>query len=338
MASVEDKIRRALTHPSPRFNLPAMPRPELGPKPHLGYTESRIERVAEKRNDADWIAAQFADPHTTAYVIGGEMIVLKNGGEIHDPSFTPAEARALAAPTETVFLGLYDGAARFGIGIAPPAAETLKARNDLFIIDLRTIAIKGLVEPGHLPPIAEAKALLHWHARHRYCPNCGAPSSLVQAGWKRDCHACKTEHFPRTDPVSIMLAVQDDRCVLGRSGRFAATMWSCLAGFIEPGEAIEDAVRREVLEEVGIRCGRVAYMASQPWPFPTSLMIGCHAEALSSEITMDRDELVDARWFSKDECAAMLMRKHPDGLTCPPPVAIAHHIIRAWVESDSALF
>jgi len=315
-----------------------MPRPDLGPRPHLGYTQSRIDRVAEKRNNVDWLAAQLANPRTTAYVIGGELIVLKNGGEIHDPSFTPDEARALAPAAETVFLGLYDGAARFGVGIAPASAEALKTRNDLVIIDLRSIAIKGLVEPGHLPPLAEAKALLHWHARHRFCPNCGAPSHPVQAGWKRDCPACKTEHFPRTDPVSIMLAVAGDRCVLGRSGRFAASMWSCLAGFIEPGEAIEDAVRREVLEEVGIKCGRVTYMASQPWPFPTSLMIGCHAEALTSEITMDREELVDARWFSKDECAAMLMRKHPEGLTCPPPVAIAHHIIRAWVESEGALF
>ncbi len=315
------------------------PRPDLGPRPHLGYTESRIDRAAEKRNNAAWLAAALASAATTGYVIGGEMIVLKNsGGDLHNPAFTPDEAKALAPIAETIFLGLYKGAARFGFGIAPASAEALKVRNDLFIIDLRTIAIKGLVEPDHLPPIAEAKAMLHWHARHRFCANCGAATNVVQGGWKRDCPACKAEHFPRTDPVSIMLAVKGDRCVLGRSGRFAASMWSCLAGFIEPGEAIEDAVRREVLEEVGIQCGRVTYMASQPWPFPMSLMIGCHAEALTEEIVMDREELVDARWFSKDECAAMLMRRHPDGLTCPPPVAIAHHIIRAWVESDRALF
>ena len=115
-------------------------------------------------------------------------------------------------------------------------------------------------------------------------------------------------------------------------------MWSCLAGFVEPGEAVEDAVRRETLEEAGVRCGRVKYLFTQPWPFPMSLMIGCHAEALNDDIKMDANELVDCRWFSKDECAAMLMRKHPDGLTCPPHVAIAHHIIREWVESDGALF
>jgi NAD+ diphosphatase len=161
---------------------------------------------------------------------------------------------------------------------------------------------------------------------------------VVEAGWKRACPACKAEHFPRTDPVAIMLAVRGDRGLLGRSGRFAATMWSCLAGFVEPGESLEDAVRRETLEEAGIRCGRVKYLYSQPWPFPMSLMNGCLAEALGDDIKMDANELVDCRWFSKDECAAMLMRKHPDGLTCPPPVAIAHHIIRTWVESDGELF
>ena len=243
-----------------------------------------------------------------------------------------------ATTTETVFLGLLDGAGRFGIGLAPGVAEALKARADFHVTDLRSIAVQGLVEPDHLPPIAEAKALLHWHARHRFCANCGAPSNLVQGGWKRECAACKAEHFPRTDPVVIMLAVNGERCVLGRSARFVASMWSCLAGFVEPGEAIEDAVRRETREEAGIVCGRVAYFASQPWPFPTSLMIGCYAEALSTEIIVDRAELEDARWFDRDEVAAMLLRRHPDGLSTPPPVAIAHHIIRAWVEDQCVLW
>jgi NAD+ diphosphatase len=314
------------------------PRPDLGPKPHLGYTASRIERAAERRLDSAWLAARMTDPRTRAYVIGGELIVLKQGNGIHDPNFTPDEARALAPNDEAVFLGLLDGAARFGIGITQANAETLKARNDLFVIDLRSIAIQGLVEADHLPPLAEAKAMLHWHARHRFCSNCGVATGMVDGGWKRTCPACKGEHFPRTDPVVIMLAVRGDRGLLGRSGRFAASMWSCLAGFVEPGESVEDAVRRETQEEAGIACGRVKYLFTQPWPFPMSLMIGCHAEALNDNITMDANELVAARWFSKGECAAMLVRKHPEGLTCPPPVAIAHHIIRAWVESDDAVF
>ena len=313
-------------------------RPELGPRPHLGYTQSLIERAAERRVDAAWLAAQWANIHTRTYVIGHELIVLKHGGEVHDPAFTSEEARALAPNMETVFLGMRDGRACFGTGITQASAEALKARNDLVVIDLRSIAIQGMVAADHLPPLAEAKAMLHWHARHRFCSNCGAATNLVDGGWKRACPACKGEHFPRTDPVVIMLAVRGDRGLLGRSGRFAATMWSCLAGFVEPGESVEDAVRRETQEEAGIKCGRVKYLFTQPWPFPMSLMIGCHAEALNEDITMDVNELVGARWFSKDELAAMLMRKHPEGLTCPPPVAIAHHIIREWVESDSAVF
>jgi len=314
------------------------PRHDLGPKPHLGYTQSLIDRAAERRLDPVWLDARMKDARTRTYVIGGEMIVLKKGDGIHDPAFTPDEAQALAPNAERVFLGVLDGAARFGTGITPASAEALKASDDFFVIDLRSIAIQGLVTSDHLPPLAEAKAMLHWHARHRYCANCGVATDLVDAGWKRACPACKTEHFPRTDPVAIMLAVRGDRGLLGRSGRFAATMWSCLAGFVEPGESLEDAVRREILEEAGIRCGRVDYLYSQPWPFPMSLMNGCIAEALNDDITMDQNELVDCRWFTKDECAAMLMRKHPEGLTCPPPVAIAHHIIRTWVESDGALF
>jgi NAD+ diphosphatase len=311
---------------------------DLGPRPHLGYTQSKIDRVAERRLDKDWLAGRIADDSTRAFVIGGELIVLKAGNSVNDPLFTPEQARALAPLAETVFLGLFDGEPRFGIGIAQASAEALKARNDLVVIDLRSIAIQGLVAPEHLPPLAEAKAMLHWHARHRFCSNCGSPTDLVEAGWKRACPACKGEHFPRTDPVVIMLTVRGDKGLLGRSGRFAATMWSCLAGFVEPGEAIEDAVRRETLEEAGVKCGRVNYLYSQPWPFPMSLMIGAHAEALNDDLTMDQNELVGLRWFSKDECAAMLMRKHPEGLTCPPPVAIAHHIIRSWVESDGPIF
>jgi NAD+ diphosphatase len=310
------------------------PRPDLGPKPRLGYTESRLDRAAERRNDEAYLRALENDPHTAAYLMGGELIVLKRRDEVHDPVFTPGEARALGTTAESIFLGLLDGAPRIGIGLAPETVEALKTRDEFVVTDLRSIAIKGLVEQEHLPPIAEAKAMLHWHARHRFCANCGAPTSIVQGGWKRECHACGVEHFPRTDPVVIMLAVDGNRCLLGRSPRFAPNMWSCLAGFCEPGEAIEDAVRRETLEEAGISCGRVSYFASQPWPFPMSLMIGCYAEALTTKIVIDKLELEDARWFDREEVALMLLRRHPDGLTTPPPVAIAHHIIRAWVEQE----
>ena len=309
-------------------------RPNLGPKPRLGYSESRVERAAELRADAAAIAALARDPAAGAYVIGGDWVVMKKGSPLHEPLFTLGEAQVLGPATETIFLGLLDGAPQFGYGLTPQSADALKAREELHVTDLRSIAVQGLVAPDHLPPIAEAKAVLHWHARHCFCPNCGAGTLPVNGGWRRDCPQCNAEHFPRTDPVVIMLASDHDRCLLGRSPRFVPTMWSCLAGFVEPGESIEDAVHRETREEAGIVCGRVVYFASQPWPFPTSLMIGCHAEAVTHEIVVDREELEDARWFTKDEVEAMLMRKHPQGLTTPPPVAIAHHIIRAWIEDE----
>jgi NAD+ diphosphatase len=310
-------------------------RPDLGPPPRLGYIASPLDRVAQLRGDEAVEKKLREDVRAGVYVVGGELVVLKSTGENCDPLFSSAEAGALGAGRESVLLGLLDGAPRFGLGLDAETVEHLKSRNDLKITDLRSIAVQGLVAADHLPPLAEAKALLGWHARHRFCPNCGSPTKVVEAGWRRDCPSCKAQHFPRTDPVVIMLVIRGDRCVLGRSLRFAPTMWSCLAGFAEPGETIEDAVRREVLEEAGITCGRVKYFASQPWPFPSSIMIGCHAEALSDTVVVDREELEDARWFDREELASMLKRQHPQGLTTPPPVAIAHHIIRDYVENGS---
>jgi NAD+ diphosphatase len=307
-------------------------RPDLGPKPSLGYTPSPLDRAADKRGDEAVLAALMADKRASAYIIGGEMIVAKKIAGGNDPLFAISEARALGAAHAALFLGLDSEAGRFGFGIDQTAAEALKIRPDLLITDLRSIATQGLVAPGHLPPLAEAKAMLAWHARHRFCSACGASTDIVEAGWRRDCPACKTSHFPRTDPVVIMLAIDGERCLLGRSRRFAASMWSCLAGFVEPGESFEEAVRRETREEAGVTCGRVVYFASQPWPFPMSLMIGCHAEALTTELKIDYTELENARWFDREEVALMLLRRHPEGLGAPPPVAIAHHIIRAWVE------
>jgi NAD+ diphosphatase len=307
-------------------------RPELGPWPHLGYTASRIERAAQLRGDDAMLAKFAADARAGFYLIGGELVLMKKSGEAFEPLFSSDEARGFGSARETVFLGLLDGAPRFGVNLDPASVEPLKARNDLKIADIRSIAVHGMVDADHLPPLAEAKAVLGWHGRHRFCPNCGAPTRVVEGGWRRDCASCKVQHFPRTDPVAIMLPISGERCVLGRSPRFAPTMWSCLAGFIEPGETIEEAVRREVLEEVGIVCGRVKYFTSQPWPLPMSLMIGCHAEALSENIVIDRSELEDARWFDREELVLMLLRKHPQGLTATVPHAIAHHIIRCYIE------
>ena len=213
----------------------------------------------------------------------------------------------------------------------------MQARPDIELIDLRSLAMRGLVESDHLGALAEGKAL-HQLAR---------PPSLLRQLRRRHPQPSRPAggatarpagplHFPRTDPVVIMLAIAGDECLLGRSHRFQSGMWSCLAGFVEPGETIEEAVRREIREEAGIVCGEVAYFAAQPWPFPMSLMIGCYAQARSRAIVVDRTELDDARWFEREEVAAMLAGRHPDGLTAPLPHAIAHHILRAFVERDIA--
>jgi NAD+ diphosphatase len=315
--------------------MPLASRPRLGPKPRLGYAAGAIERAAHVRAEA--LITLLKQDGARVYLIAGEMILLNKGAEFHEPLFSLAAATAIGKASETVFVGLHRNSPRFGIAIDPAAADVLKARAEFVVSDLRSIAVNGMVAPEHLAPLAEAKALLSWHRRHRFCPNCGAPSTPVEGGWRRDCRACNTQHFPRTDPVVIMLPIAGGQCVLGRSYRFIPGMWSCLAGFIEPGETIEEAVRRETREEAGIVSGRVNYFASQPWPFPSSLMIGCHAEALSREIIIDRSELEDARWFDREEVVSMLLRMHPDGLTTPPPMAIAHHIIRAWVEDEIEL-
>ena len=269
------------------------PRPDLGPQPYLGYTQGRIDRAAARRTDEAALDKFARDERAGFYLIGGELVVLKAAGEKCDPLFTPGEARAFAGARETIFLGLMDGAPRFGLGLDPAAVEPLKARSDLKLTDLRSISVHGLVAAEHLPPLAEAKAVLGWHARHRFCPNCGAPTRVVEAGWRRDCPSCKVQHFPRTDPVVIMLPVAGDRCILGRSPRFAQTMYSCLAGFHRTGpRPSRKAVRREVKTRGSgrITCGHVKYFTSQPWPFPMSLMIGCHCEALSDKITVDHSE------------------------------------------------
>ncbi len=171
-----------------------------------------------------------------------------------------------------------------------------------------------LIDPEALGVLAHGAAMLAWHSTHRFCGKCGQPTEMRAGGYKRVCTGCNAEHFPRTDPVAIMLAVRGDRCLLGRSPHFPPGMYSALAGFIEPGETIENAVRRETFEEAGIRLGRVAYHASQPWPFPYSLMIGCFGEALNEDIHADMTELEACRWFTRAEVSDMLVARHPDKL------------------------
>ncbi len=178
--------------------------------------------------------------------------------------------------------------------------------------------------------LAQARSNLNWHAQNRFCSVCGTESQSQRGGLMRECSKCKTQHFPRTDPVAIMLVYKGERCVMGQTlARSNSTFYSCLAGFMDQGESIEEGVRREVREESGLEVGKVTYHSSQPWPFPSSLMIGCHAEAISDEIVSDPGEMSDVRWFTKEDVKLALKDKLDD-VNIPGPIAIAHHLIKAW--------
>jgi NAD+ diphosphatase len=232
---------------------------------------------------------------------------------------------------QPLLLGLDEGVAHFAVDVSPlsePLAQ-LGVESLARFEEIRGIA--GQLSGAEVSVIAHARSLTDWHHRHRHCAACGEATTPMLGGAHRRCAECATEHFPRTDPVAIAPVVHGDRCLLGRGPGWPDTMYSALAGFIEIGETLEEAVRREVFEEVGVTVGAVRYVKSQPWPFPSSLMIGCLAEAESSELTVDHNELADARWFSLDEVRDALAGK-PGPLFVPPPFAIAHHLIRAWVE------
>jgi NAD+ diphosphatase len=232
----------------------------------------------------------------------------------------------------TVFLGVQNDTAHFAIdvsGMPDPAAHGALSGLGTFA-DLRTIAEE--IDSGDAAILAQAKSVIDWHQRHGFCANCGQATTLADAGYKRVCETCNTEHFPRTDPVVIMLALNGDACLLGRQAKWPAGFYSALAGFVEPGETIEEAVAREILEESGVKIGEVLFHSTQPWPYPSSLMIGCYARALTTEINLDQQELSDARWFTRAEVRDALARRGTPELRLPPPLAIAHQLVKSWIE------
>ncbi|WP_022724069.1 NAD(+) diphosphatase [Rhodopseudomonas sp. B29] len=299
------------------------------------FVSDVLDRAAHLRTDDAKLMAMEERSTTRAHVVHRDSLLVKHEEGGPRALLTIKEALALGANPGTIFLGLRDGAAVFGMGIGAAAVDKLVGRTDAGLAELRGMAMQGQLPVEQLSAIAMAKSMVNWHQRHGFCANCGAKTAMSQGGWKRDCPSCKAEHFPRTDPVVIMLVTRGDQCLLGRQKQFPPGMYSCLAGFVEAAETIEDAVRREVVEESGIICGDVRYYMTQPWPYPSSLMIGCTAEASSDAVTVDHNELEDARWFSRDEAAQMLKREHPGGLFGPHPFAIAHHLVGRWLEGHS---
>lgn len=300
------------------------------PSQFVGFAGNTIDRQSENRAD-DSVEKALADPSTRLLLMHGGRLYLKPGDGGFDPWFGAWESQPLQASLDR---GVLLGFSESGPVLAVPAGieaeqlpETIKA------IDYRSVYMQGLIDEAAAGALAQGAALLAWHSSHRFCSKCGTESEMRAGGYKRLCPACGTEHFPRTDPVAIMLTATPEKCLLGRGRHFAPGMYSALAGFIEPGETIEAAVRRETLEEAGIRLGRVVYHASQPWPFPYSLMIGCFGEPLNDDIQADLNELEDCRWFYRDEVRSMLAKEHPGNLFTPPKGAIAYNLIRAWADS-----
>jgi NAD+ diphosphatase len=320
---------------------------ETTPPWGFGFHDAGLDRLANRRDDAAFVAELRATPGARFALIARDMPIL--GRETRQAFWNRALVERLGAPQADILLGLDgDGVPHFVAQLPDDAVEQradhsdgfldrrelyVPGREDLELVDMRSIAMQGLVSPETVAILGGAKAIADWHARHRFCAKCGQPTRLSAAGWRRECDACGAQHFPRTDPVVIMLAVDGERCLLGRQARFPRNMYSALAGFLEPGETIEEAVRREIHEESGVVCDEVRYVASQPWPFPSSLMIGCLARAATREIVVDKQELEDARWFTREEVRAMFEKRHPDGLFAPMRMAIAHHLLKFWLEN-----
>ena len=300
------------------------------------FVTNVLDRAAHLRGNDEKLLALEGHPASRAYVVHRDSLIVKRENNGVRALLSIGEALKFGANHGTIFLGLRDGTAIFGMGISAAAAEKLLNRDDVAVAELRGMAMQGALPPDQLSAIAMAKSMVSWHQRHGFCANCGTRTAMKEAGWKRDCPNCKAEHFPRTDPVVIMLVTSGDKCLMGRQKQFPAGMYSCLAGFVEAAETIEDAVRREIFEESGIRCTDVSYYMTQPWPYPSSLMIGCSARALNQDIVVDRAELEDARWFDRDEARLMIMRQHPEGLAGPHPFAIAHHLVGRWLHGEGS--
>ena len=294
----------------------------------LGYAYSQLNRLAVERVNPSWVEQRFADPASQFVCFCGDRPVIDvSAPDLKISRFTRQQASELGCNGEPVLLGMEDaGDTLFALqsqhdDLTTDLNETHK------LIDLRSLAMQGSLSPHELGTLAQARSLLHWHERHGFCAVCGEVTVMAEAGYRRRCNACSADHFPRTDPVVIIVIIREGRCLLGRSPNFIEGMYSALAGFMEPGETMEDAARREVFEEAGIRVGKVDYLLSQPWPFPSSLMIGLIGEALNDDIVMDAQELEDVRWFELAELKQMLADDHPDGLKTPRQMAIAHHLV-----------
>jgi len=278
------------------------------------FAGGKLDRRAELRQTASVVIVKLA---------GDRAVVIERGEEkLKLAYFSEPKGK------DSVHLGINES----GCAVLAQAINESDLPAGHRLIDLRSLAMQGLLEARELAISAQARSMLSWHERHRFCANCGKATVVMDNGYRRDCPACKAQHFPRTDPVVITAVTGPKGLLLGRGHGFQPGVYSALAGFMEPGESIEEAARREIFEETGVVVDQMRYHSSQPWPFPSSLMIGLVAKADSGDIRIDSTELEDARWFARTEILDMLAGSHAGGLKVPRPAAIAHHLITAAVE------
>jgi len=303
---------------------------------------SGLNRAAHLRGDGDAMARLLAAGWVLPVWRGKPLIAERDGCAA---GWVPDGHPVLAQGGPPVFLGLDEGIARFARDVSrwsPEAGagaaygspfEPSEQRHPALAPDHGFADLRGVMTrltPREAELVATAKAVLQWHSSHGFCAACGAASDMAMGGWQRTCPACAAHHFPRTDPVVIMLVTHGNSVLVGRSPGWPDGMYSLLAGFVEPGETLEAAVRREVFEEAGVRVGRVRYLASQPWPFPASLMFGCAAEAVETTLVIDPVEIEDALWLTREEMVTVMTGAHPR-IRPPRRGAIAEFLLTAWL-------
>ena len=306
--------------------------------PHI-FSGNPLDRGETQRRDEEWIAKTAQDPNSRFLPMWGPKVLITEHSEhsVHGLGWLTMQDLKQAGINSTVMLlGMLDGTAYYAVDLSQQetAGEQLEGLNGYYFEDARTAAEQLLTGPD-AGILAQGRAQINWHNRHGFCSVCGHETVVQRGGQKRVCPACKAEHFPKVDPVIICLVTDGERCLLGQSrGRLARmNRYSALAGFVDQGESIEEAVAREIMEEAGLQVRNVRYHSSQPWPFPSSLMMGCHAEAATTEINMDPEEMTDVKWFGRQEVLQALAGKN-ESLLLPGPVAIAHHLIKTWANGE----
>lgn len=288
-----------------------------------GFTGAIIDRADALRQDPARLAELARSPAALQLRLDGLMPTVEVDGSL---AWDPLVATPYG-DEDLIFLGLGERAAPLFVAVPPPDVAI-----DGF--SRAVLRLLPLMARDQMALYGAARSLVDWHARHRFCARCGAPTHGAKGGWQRNCAACGAQHFPRTDPVVIMLAEHEGEVLVGRQSLWPAGMMSALAGFVEPGESIEEAVARELYEEAGVRVDGVRYIASQPWPFPSSLMIGCIARTQDRTITLDQIELESALWVNRTEVAAALAGEMHAPFVAPQPLAIANTLLRAWVAGE----